>query len=109
MTMTGFLHSFRQNHMAGTLSVVIGLAIWELVSRVLVTNALFLAAPTQIFAAIVNLARSGELWHHVGISGLEFVIGYAIASVLGIVLGLGMASSVRIKQIAQPWISGLYA
>lgn len=104
-----FLKSFRENHLAGTLSVLIGLLIWEFVSRVLVANALFLAAPTQIFAAIYNLARSGELWRHVGISGLEFIIGYVIASILGIALGLGMASSVRIKQIAQPWISGLYA
>jgi NitT/TauT family transport system permease protein len=107
--MTAFLNSFRQNHMAGTLSVVTGLLIWELLSRFLVANALFLAAPSQIFAAIFNLARTGELWHHVGVSGLEFIIGYVIASILGIVLGLGMASSVRIKQIAQPWISGLYA
>jgi NitT/TauT family transport system permease protein len=107
--MTAFLHAFRQNHLAGVLSVVGGLLIWELVSRGLVANALFLAAPSQIFVAIVALARTGELWHHVGISGLEFIIGYVIASVLGIALGLGMASSVRIKQITQPWISGLYA
>jgi hypothetical protein len=41
---------------AGTLSVVAGLLFWEFVSRVVVANALFLAAPTQIGAAIVALA-----------------------------------------------------
>lgn len=107
--MTGLASAIRRNYLAGTMSVVGGLLIWELVSRFLVANALFLAAPTQIFAAIVSLARSGELWQHVGVSALEFAIGYVIASVLGIALGLGMASSARIKQIAQPWISGLYA
>jgi NitT/TauT family transport system permease protein len=107
--MTGLAQSFRRNHLAGILSVLGGLLLWELLSRLLVANALFLAAPTQIFAAIVRLAATGELWHHIGVSGLEFAIGYVIASVLGILLGLGMASSVRIKQIAQPWISGLYA
>jgi NitT/TauT family transport system permease protein len=102
-------NSFRDNHMAGLLSVAVGLLVWELASRVLVDNPLFLAAPTQIFAAIFTLARSGQLWRHIGISGLEFAIGYVIASVLGIALGLGMATSRRIKQIMQPWISGLYA
>jgi len=107
--MTSFVQAVRRNYLAGTLSVLGGLLIWELLSRYLVANALFLAAPSQVFAAIVALARSGELWRHVGISALEFALGYVIASILGILLGLGMASSERIKQIAQPWISGLYA
>jgi ABC-type nitrate/sulfonate/bicarbonate transport system permease component len=34
---------------AGLLSILAGLALWELVSRMVVANALFLAAPTQIF------------------------------------------------------------
>lgn len=107
--LTRVLESLRQNHLAGLLSVTGGLLLWELVSRALVANALFLAAPTQIFAAIVSLAASGKLGQHIAISAVEFVVGYIIASVLGIVLGLGMASSVSIKQVMQPWISGFYA
>ena len=60
---------------AGTISVVAGLLIWEFVSRVVVANALFLAAPTQIGAAIVALAQTGELWIHLGISSAEFALG----------------------------------
>jgi NitT/TauT family transport system permease protein len=101
--------ALRRHYLAGTMSVVGGLAFWELVSRFLVANALFLAAPSQIAIAIFNLARSGELWHHTGISAAEFALGYVIASVIGIVLGLGMASSATIKQAMQPWVSGLYA
>jgi len=94
---------------AGIVSVVAGLVIWEFISRVLVANALFLAAPTQIFAAIVSLAKSGELWRHLGISAIEFVLGYGIASVLGIAAGLAMANSAVAKHAMQPWVSGLYA
>jgi NitT/TauT family transport system permease protein len=103
------LAALLRNHLAGLISIATGLALWEFVSRVVVHNQLFLAAPSQIVAAIVSLAATGELWRHIGVSGLEFVIGYAIASVLGIALGLAMASSVLAKQITQPWISGLYA
>jgi NitT/TauT family transport system permease protein len=46
---------------------------------------------------------------HIAISAAEFALGYVIASVLGIAIGLGMASSARFKQAMQPWISGLYA
>ena len=83
--------------------------LWEIASRFLVANALFLAAPSQIAVAIYHLAVTGQLWHHIGISAAEFAIGYVIASVLGIALGLAMASSATMKQALQPWISGLYA
>jgi NitT/TauT family transport system permease protein len=92
----------RPRNIAGVLSVAGGLALWELISRFLVDNALFLAAPSQIAVAIYNLAVTGQLWHHVGISAAEFALGYVIASILGIALGLAMASSVT-------WVSGLYA
>jgi NitT/TauT family transport system permease protein len=94
---------------AGLLSILGGLALWELVSRFLVANALFLAAPTQIIAAIYSLARSGELWAHIWISAVEFALGYVIASILGIGLGMAMAQSEVAKRALQPWISGLYA
>jgi NitT/TauT family transport system permease protein len=96
-------------YFAGILSVIGGLALWELVSRFFVDNALFLAAPSQIAVALYNLAITGQLWHHVGLSAAEFALGYVIASILGIALGLAMASSATVKQALQPWVSGLYA
>jgi NitT/TauT family transport system permease protein len=104
-----FLTAVRSHYLASTLSVVGGLALWEIVSRFVIANALFLAAPSQIAAAIFNLARSGELWRHISVSSAEFAVGYVIACVLGIALGLAMASSATFKQAAQPWVSGLYA
>jgi NitT/TauT family transport system permease protein len=102
----GALHP---RYFAGILSVAGGLLLWELISRFLVDNALFLAAPSQIAVAIYNLAVTGQLWHHVGISAAEFALGYVIASILGIALGLAMASSATMKQALQPWVSGFYA
>ncbi|MEA2981648.1 MAG: NitT/TauT family transport system permease protein [Alphaproteobacteria bacterium] len=103
------LDRLRQNHLAGILSVLGGLLLWELVSRLLVANALFLAAPSQIVFAIYQLTLTGEMGRHVAISSIEFAIGYVIASVIGIAFGFGMASSARFKQAMQPWISGFYA
>jgi len=103
------LDRLRQNHLAGVLSVLGGLLFWELVSRLMVANALFLAAPSQIVYAIYQLTLTGELGRHIYISSIEFVIGYVIAAVIGIALGFGMASNARFKQAMQPWISGFYA
>ncbi len=104
-----FVATLRRHYLASTLSVVGGLLLWEVISRFVIANALFLAAPSQIAVAIFHLARSGQLWHHIGVSGAEFALGYVIACALGIALGLAMASSPTFKQAAQPWVSGLYA
>ena len=101
--------AFSQNYLAGTISVVGGLLLWEFIGRVLIANSLFLASPSQILVAIYSLSLSGELGGHVAISAAEFVLGYVIASVIGIAFGFGMASSVTFKQALQPWISGFYA
>ena len=104
-----FLAALRRRYLAATLSVVGGLALWEIISRYVVANALFLAGPSQIAVAIYHLAMTGELWHHIGVSAAEFALGYVVASILGIALGLAMASSATMKQALQPWVSGLYA
>jgi NitT/TauT family transport system permease protein len=99
----------RERYLAGLLSVTGGLLLWEFVSRVLIANQLFLAAPSEIVIAIYRLTATGEMGRHIAISAAEFFIGYVIASVIGIGFGFGMANSVRFKQAMQPWISGFYA
>src|ERR1700683_4803249 len=69
---------------AGLLSVAGGLLLWELISRFLVDNALFLASPSQIAVAIYNLTMTGQLGDHIAVSALEFVVGYVIGSALGV-------------------------
>jgi NitT/TauT family transport system permease protein len=103
------LNATRLRQFAGVLSVLGGLLLWELVSRLLVANPLFLAAPSQILQAIYALTISGELQRHLAISAIEFALGYIIASAIGIVLGFVMANSATAKRALQPWISGLYA
>ena len=103
------LRPFFANNLLGTLSILGGLAIWEFVGRVIVNNALFLASPSQIARAIITLTADGEMGHHVAISGLEFIVGYALASVLGVALGVGMGESVSIKRVMEPWVAGIYA
>lgn len=95
--------------MVSSLSIIGGLLLWEGISRFGVDNSLFLAAPSQIFYAIWHLAMTGDLWRHIEISGIEFILGYVIACILGVAIGLLMAESDRAKNVLQPWISGIYA
>ncbi len=99
----------RRNYLAGTLSVAGGLLLWQVVSKYVIANPLFLAAPSEIVTAIYRLSLTGEMGRHIAASGTEFVVGYVIASAIGIAFGFGMATNAGFKQSLQPWISGLYA
>lgn len=90
-------------------SVLGGLLLWELVGRFVVSNRLFLATPLQALAELGRMSASGELQHHVWVSGQEFLYGFAIGAVGGILIGLAMASSRTAAAALGPWVSGLYA
>lgn len=90
-------------------SVAIGLALWQLVGEFVVTNSLFLATPVGAIQAMISLARQGILWHDFTVSGEEFLIGFVVASIAGLAVGIAMSSSKRITAVLQPWVSGFYS
>ena len=98
-----------RRRLVGLLSIVGGLLFWEALSRFIVGNALFLAAPSQVLRGLVALAFSGRLANDVAISGIEFIIGFGIASVLGVALGVLMASSETAKEVSEPWVQAFNA
>jgi NitT/TauT family transport system permease protein len=90
-------------------SVVVGLAIWQFVGIFVVKNSLFLATPIASIAAIGELWQKGEMQKAMIVSFEEFAIGFAIAIVAGILVGLLTASFEPVKLVLTPWISGFYA
>src|SRR3954466_11114399 len=79
---------WQDGRLLGVASIVTGLIVWQIVSDYVIANRLFLASPTQVAFEFVDLVRSGDLWPHLRTSAAEFVLGYSIACVLGIAVGL---------------------
>jgi NitT/TauT family transport system permease protein len=91
------------------ISGVVGIALWELVARVVISNELFFAPLTAVAGAAVEMTRSGELGQHTWVSLQEFSYGIGLAVVVGIPLGFAIGVSNRVRDYVQPWISGLYS
>lgn len=91
------------------ISVIVGLLAWQLIGQFVVGNSLFLATPISSVQAMYHLASHGSLWKDARVSGEEFLIGFVIACIAGIFIGLLMASSKSIAAVLQPWVSGFYA
>ncbi|HEV8670233.1 MAG TPA: ABC transporter permease [Candidatus Limnocylindria bacterium] len=93
----------------GVLTVVAFVVVWQLVANARIWSKLFLPGPSDIVVAFGELVAEGELAQDLAVSGQEFVIGYAIAAVIGIVLGLVLGWYRRARYALDPFITFFYA
>jgi NitT/TauT family transport system permease protein len=64
---------------------------------------------TSVVATLVKLVQSGELAYHTWVSGVEFFLGFALAAIVGIPLGLAMATNDALSDFVDPVLAALYA
>jgi len=91
------------------LSVVVGLVLWEVVGRYIVTNPILFSPLSKVLEVGWKLAVTGELARHFGVSALEFALGFLLSAVVGIAVGFLMATSRRMQDILDPWVSFFYS
>ncbi|MCC7416707.1 MAG: ABC transporter permease subunit, partial [Acidobacteria bacterium] len=93
----------------GLLSFAVAAVLWELVANFVIANPLFFSPLASIAAKYVTLWKSGELQTHIWVSSIEFAGGFGLATVVGILIGIGLAASGAARRFFDPWISMLYA
>jgi NitT/TauT family transport system permease protein len=97
------------NTAALIISVLLLAIVWELLGRYVIKSDLIFAPLSNIFAKMLDMARSGELWRHIKASGSAFLIGYSAAVVFGVALGFVIALRPTLRLYVEPWLIGLYA
>jgi NitT/TauT family transport system permease protein len=90
-------------------SLAAGFLLWELVARYIIHDKLFLVAPSAILVRFGQLWETGDLQRNIIASGQEFVLGMAAASVVGILVGLILATNRPLKAALSPWVSAIYS
>jgi ABC-type nitrate/sulfonate/bicarbonate transport system permease component len=100
----------QEKKILGTVSVVLFLAVWELVGNVYQwINPLFMSAPSLILKAAVELFRSGEIWNDLYVSGVEFFWGFILSVVVGIPFGIAVGWYKRAAYIFDPFVNAMNA
>jgi ABC-type nitrate/sulfonate/bicarbonate transport system permease component len=93
----------------GTISIVLFLAFWETSVLLQWVNPLFTSSPSRIVRAAADMFADGSIWYDLQISGLEFLVGYGMAVVIGVPLGILMGWYSRLNAVLEPFVSALYA
>jgi ABC-type nitrate/sulfonate/bicarbonate transport system permease component len=93
----------------GTLSVVGALTVWQLVANARVMPVLFLPGPWDVAQAFVKLFQTDDIWVDIATSATEMGIGYGMAIVIGLALGLLMGWYTRFQYALDPFVNFFYS
>jgi len=93
----------------GTVSVVLFLAVWQLVANARIWAVLFFPGPWDVAQAFVKLFQSDDIWLDIATSGQELAIGYGMGIVIGLVLGLLMGWYTRVQYALDPFVNFFYS
>ena len=94
----------------GTIAVAIFLTAWELVGNVFQWRQSHVhERPSLIFKAGYDMFRSGEIYHDLYVSGVEFLGGYFLAAAVGIPFGIMTGWYKRMSYIFDPFVNALNA
>lgn len=93
------------------LSILAVAALWEAAGwyAVMVGKKMFFVPLTSVGAAFFGLLGTGELQRHALVSFQEFIIGFALAAIVGIAVGLLMGAIKSVSDYLDPWVSFLYS
>src|SRR5215813_8912848 len=94
----------------GGTSVLIVLGIWEAIwSYTNWISPLFFSGPSAIAKAFWTSLTQGNLLADLAFSGKNFTIGFGLALVCGVVLGVIIGWYRRIRLVLDPFLNALYA
>lgn len=94
----------RLSRVLGYVLIVVVLAIWELAVRVGALNATYLPPPSAVAQAGLAYATSGALGENLVATLSTWAQGFAIAAVLGVVLGLLMGLFPVVRAMLSPLV-----
>lgn len=90
-------------------AVALFFGLWEALGGSGLVHPLFISSPSRILAAAAGLFGSGEIWPHVAASLGEFGLGFGLAIVVGVPLGMIAGWYQVVFAAVNPFVAGLNA
>lgn len=88
--------------------LVVALVAWELIGGNLV-DTFWISRPSDIHARLWRWIGTGSLWFHVSITVQEMLMGFAIGSTTGMVVGFVLGRNAFLARLLDPFIIAVYS
>lgn len=84
------------------------LILWEILGRLGVLDPLFFPVPTRIAGTFLSMLTDGEIQTNLSITLLRVFAGFVIGTIPGILLGLAMGVSEKLRLFIDPLVAATY-
>jgi NitT/TauT family transport system permease protein len=102
--------SFRQSQLLRVLyalgSLLILLAVWQLLFALLKLPAFILPSPKMVWDKFMIILLDGTWWHHLSWTLLEIILGLLIGSLAAMLIGYGLSKVPALERLMAPFLVG---
>ena len=98
----------RTSHFVGLATLALLMVLWWIAARRGLVSPIALPAPEEVFGALIDLARSGELARHLGASLSRLAAGFALGALAGIGIGFAIGLMSLARSAGLPLIAALF-
>jgi ABC-type nitrate/sulfonate/bicarbonate transport system permease component len=95
--------------LARTLVAVAVFGGWEAAERLGLIDKLFASSPSLIAERFIGMVADGSLWPHLLASASVVALGFLLAAVVGMPIGLAMGRSTLLRRTLEPYVAAIYA
>jgi len=88
-------------------ALALALALWQLVAISGWRESFVLPGPLPVFVELAHQVATGDFWKAVGVTFTRGIVGFSIAAVLGLILGVSVARSRILRAAIGSLITGL--
>jgi len=89
-------------------SPLILLMVWELLVKVGILDVRFFAPPSEIAGRLAQLVNDGTMWRETAVTMRRVLVGFTLASIPAVLLGILMGINRPIRLFFTPLISAIY-
>lgn len=84
--------------------LVVIFALWEIAGRLGWIDPFITSQPSRMIKTLHNLAREGQLFHHIYVTIMETIIGFVLGTVLGTVIAILLWWSDFAAKVLDPYL-----
>ena len=89
-------------------SPLILLVVWEILVKVGILDVRFFAPPSEIAGRLAQLVNDGTMWRETAVTMRRVLVGFTLASIPAVLLGILMGINRPIRLFFTPLISAIY-
>lgn len=84
--------------------LLVAFALWEILADAKIIDPFITSQPSRVIKTILQLYREGVLFHHIGVTCLETIVGFVLGTLLGTLIAILLWWSEFLSKVTEPYL-----